>query len=124
MMATTTVVEQKSTLKAEAHSPSTYLTIDGLLKSHASDPSDPILIGYPATGVSDFEEFTATDLDRFADAAVARYTDLGLPPAVRHSLFSDLTITNHTSRTLVLMKHLLWPSFHLQESMSLSPSSP
>jgi hypothetical protein len=123
-MATMTVVEQKSILRLEAPSPDTYLTIDGLLKSHASDPSNPILIGYPATGVSDFEEYTARDLDRFADIAVRSYGDLGLPPAVSNFYSSDLTITDPMSRTLVLTKHRLWLSFHPLESTSLSLFSP
>lgn len=66
---------------AEAPSPQTYLTIDGLLRSHAAEPSDPIFIGYPAKGVIDFEEYTAKDLDRFTDAAVAKCISYGLPPA-------------------------------------------
>ena len=57
------------------------MTIDGLLKSHAAESSDSVLIGYPAKGVSDFEEHTAKDLDRFTDAAVAKYISHGLPPA-------------------------------------------
>ena len=59
-----------------------YLTIDGLLKSHALEPAEPPLICYPAKGVSDYEEHTAKVLDRFTDAAVARYIELGLEPAV------------------------------------------
>ena len=84
-MSNTMTIEQTSTVRAEEPpSPSKYLTIDGLLKSHATDSSNPVLIGYPAKGVSDFEEFTAKDLDRFADAAVAKYISRGLPQAVRN----------------------------------------
>lgn len=63
-----------------------FFTIDGLLKSHASEPEDPPLIGYPASGLTDFEEHTAKHLDKFTDAAVARYIGLGLKPAVRSIL--------------------------------------
>ncbi|KAK4542196.1 hypothetical protein LTR36_007043 [Oleoguttula mirabilis] len=58
-----------------------FLTIDGLLKSHAADPAEPPLICYPAKGVSDYEEHTAKALDSFTDAACARYIELGLEPA-------------------------------------------
>ena len=80
-MATTTTTERVSTIRVEDPSPSTYLTIDRLLKSHTTDPSDPILFGYPEKAVNDFEEFTAKDLDRFTDAAVAKYISYGVPPA-------------------------------------------
>ena len=59
-----------------------YLTIDGLLKSHASESAQPPLICYPAIGASDYEEHTAKALDKLTDAAVARYIELGLKPAV------------------------------------------
>ncbi|KAK5132675.1 hypothetical protein LTR08_008719 [Meristemomyces frigidus] len=58
-----------------------FLTIDGLLKSHAAEPTQTPLICYPAKGVSDYEEHTAKALDKFTDAAVARYLELGLEPA-------------------------------------------
>lgn len=59
-----------------------FRTIDELLKSHASEPRDISVVGYPAFGVADFEEHTAKDLDKFADAAVARFVKLGIKPAV------------------------------------------
>lgn len=62
-----------------------FWTIDGLLASHASDPAEPPLICYPAQGVSDYEEHSAKALDTFVNAAVARYIDLGLHPAVSTS---------------------------------------
>lgn len=62
--------------------PEQYHTIDGLLRSHAADTDDKGLICYPAKGVADFEEHTAKDLNRFTNAAVARYVELGLEPAV------------------------------------------
>lgn len=58
-------------------------TIDDLIRSHAAEPEDFTLIGAPATGLTDFEEHSARDVDRFADAAVARLLELGLEPAVR-----------------------------------------
>jgi hypothetical protein len=41
------------------------------------------LIGAPVTGLTDFEEHSARDVDKFADAAAARLQELGLEPAVR-----------------------------------------
>ena len=65
--------------------PETYHTIDGLVRSHASEPEDFPLVAYPATGVADFEVHSARDLDRYTNAAVARYRELGLEPAVSAS---------------------------------------
>jgi hypothetical protein len=60
-----------------------YHTLDGLLTSHALEACDIPLLGYPVTGISDFEEHTAKDLDSSVDAAVARYRSLGLELVVR-----------------------------------------
>jgi hypothetical protein len=62
-----------------------FMTIDGLLKSHAAQPDEKQrpLICYPASGAADFEKHTAGDLDRYTDAAVHYYIEQGLPPAVR-----------------------------------------
>ncbi|KAI7353505.1 hypothetical protein KC336_g22374, partial [Hortaea werneckii] len=61
--------------------PEKFHTIDGLLRSHASEPDQPTLVCYPAKGVADFEEWSARDLNKFTDAAVARYRASGLEPA-------------------------------------------
>ncbi|KAH8804499.1 hypothetical protein F5884DRAFT_796175 [Xylogone sp. PMI_703] len=58
-----------------------HSTIDDLLKSYAAEAVKNPLVAYPDKGVSDFEEFTAGDLDTFADAAVARYMSVGIHPA-------------------------------------------
>ncbi|KAJ5247834.1 hypothetical protein N7468_002817 [Penicillium chermesinum] len=60
-----------------------FLTIDGLLRSHAEEPDagQRPLICYPIRGANDFEEHTAKDLDRYTDVAVQHYMDNGLPPA-------------------------------------------
>jgi hypothetical protein len=64
-----------------------HTTIDDLLRSYAAENVETPLVAYPVKGVSDFEEYTANDLDRFADAAVARYIGVGIEPAVRvHSI--------------------------------------
>ncbi|OJD31463.1 male sterility protein [Diplodia corticola] len=56
-------------------------TIDELIRAQASRPDDPVLVAYPNTDVDDFEEYTAKRLDRYADAAAAKYRSLGLEPA-------------------------------------------
>ena len=71
-----------------------FLTIDGLLKSHASESAEPPLICYPARGVSDYEEHTAKALDKFTDAAVARYLELGLEAAVSDHCIGMLAFAN------------------------------
>lgn len=62
--------------------PSTYQTLDGLLRSHASEEDDIPLVGYPAQGVDDYEVHTAKMLDRYVDAACVWYQQQGLIPAV------------------------------------------
>ena len=65
------------------HSPiENFMTIDGLLKSHASEAEQRPLICYPKDGVDDFEEYTAADIDSYANAAAAFYIESGLLPAV------------------------------------------
>ncbi|KAJ5604808.1 hypothetical protein N7510_009962 [Penicillium lagena] len=60
-----------------------FMTLDGLLKSHAAQPDEAQrpLICYPIRGAADFEEHTAGDIDRYTDAAVRYYMEQGLPPA-------------------------------------------
>ena len=85
----TTVLE---TSKESASNPTrnsfipVHATIDDLLRSYVAEPVNTPLVGYPVHGVSDFEEYTARDLDRFADAAVARYMNAGIEPAVSNCL--------------------------------------
>lgn len=62
--------------------PSTYLTIDGLLRSNASEDDDIPMVGYPEKGVSDYEIHTAKTIDRYVDAACWWYQEHGLLPAV------------------------------------------
>ena len=63
--------------------PSTYWTIDGLLRKHASEENDIPMIGYPATGASDYEVHTVRTIERYTDAACWWYQKQGLQPAVR-----------------------------------------
>jgi hypothetical protein len=63
--------------------PSTYWTIDGLLRKHASEEDDIPMVGYPASGASDYEVHTVKLIDRYTDAACWWYQKQGLRPAVR-----------------------------------------
>ena len=82
------------------------MTIDGLLKSHASESAEPPLICYPATGASDYEEHTAKALDKLTDAAVARYIELGLEPAVSglHKCVNLFAVTDFANRGQAMIR--------------------
>ena len=58
------------------------MTIDGLLRSHAAEPDQKPLVCYPYQGVSDFEEHSAKDIERYTNLAVQFYVRHGLEPAV------------------------------------------
>lgn len=98
--ATTSVVDQEQSLTPEfsreelareaEYGYKRFGTVDGILRSHAADPSNPVLFAYPVHGVADFEEYTAKDLDRFVDAAAAKYISFGVLPAVRSGQFLSL----------------------------------
>jgi hypothetical protein len=60
-----------------------FVTIDGLLKSHAAEEEQRPLVCYPYKGVNDFEEYTAAAIDQYTDLAVQFYIENGLKPAVR-----------------------------------------
>jgi hypothetical protein len=73
----------------EAHKPAfqqpsqaKLFTLDEMIRRRAAELGDAILMGAPETGVDDFREHSAIDLDRYADAAVARFQSMGLKPVV------------------------------------------
>lgn len=72
------------TLHAEYPPIDRFMTIDGLLKSHATEPDEAQrpLVCYPIRGAADFEEHTAGDLDGYTDIAARYYMENGLQPAV------------------------------------------
>lgn len=89
MATTTSTIEARHSLslKLPHHDPlhlpiNRFMTIDGLLKSHAAEPEQKPLICYPKSGAADFEEHTAADIDRYVDSAVEYYLANGLQPAV------------------------------------------
>ncbi|KAI0870096.1 hypothetical protein GGS24DRAFT_123597 [Hypoxylon argillaceum] len=55
-------------------------TLDELIRSRSSEMGDSPLIGYPNHSLLDFEEHSARSIDRYADAAVEKLQQLGLPP--------------------------------------------
>ncbi|KAJ9615537.1 hypothetical protein H2200_001612 [Cladophialophora chaetospira] len=61
--------------------PSTYWTIDGLIRKHASEDTEIPMVGYPATGASDFEVHTVKAIDKYIDAACWWYQKQGLQSA-------------------------------------------
>jgi thioester reductase-like protein len=74
------------TLKLLHHDPEylpiqRFMTIDGLLRSHADEENQSPLISYPRSTASDFEEYTAADIDQYTDAAVQHYLQHGLQAA-------------------------------------------
>ncbi|KAI1128311.1 hypothetical protein F5Y10DRAFT_240709 [Nemania abortiva] len=56
------------------------LTLDELIRTRASEMGDSPLIGYPNHSLLDFEEHSTRSVDRYADAAVDKLQQLGLPP--------------------------------------------
>jgi hypothetical protein len=64
-----------------------FYTIDDLLRARAAEPEEYPIVAYPAstTGVTDYVEYAARDLDRFTNAGIARYRSLGLEPPVSAS---------------------------------------
>lgn len=65
-------------------SPSTYQTIDGLLRQHSLKDGEKPMFGYPASGASDYEIFTVKTIDQYVDAACWWYKAQGLRPVVSH----------------------------------------
>lgn len=92
------IMSQTTTTEAQAASPTMqapffndfsryppmekFMTIDGLLRSHAAETDQKPLVCFPFKGVSDFEEHTAKDLERYTNLAVQYFLRHGLKPAV------------------------------------------
>jgi hypothetical protein len=81
--ATSTVAE----ITSQQAVPSMPHTVDDLIQRRAKSHADTPLIAYPRSirGCADFAEYTAKDLDRFADEIARGFHSQGLQPAV--SLF-------------------------------------
>ncbi|SPJ73952.1 related to nonribosomal peptide synthetase MxcG [Fusarium torulosum] len=62
----------------QQHSQAKLFTLDEMIKRRAAELGDTILLGAPESGVDDFKEHSAVDIDRYADAAVAKLQSMGL----------------------------------------------
>lgn len=71
-----------------------FHTIDGVVRSHASEREQQPLVCYPIKGASDFEEHTAVEVDRYVDLAARYYIKQGLEPAVSLSMRPGNVTTN------------------------------
>ncbi|KLU85459.1 hypothetical protein MAPG_04483 [Magnaporthiopsis poae ATCC 64411] len=67
-------------------------TLDDLIRERASTTPDAALLTYPSSPVrgADWVEYTARDLDTFADEAAKELTGLGLVPKERKSCKSEV----------------------------------
>lgn len=70
------------------------LLLDDLLTVRAADQEQIPLLAYPRDdhNTTDFEFFTAQDLDRFVDQAAKHYIQDGLLPPVSFSVLSDFIV--------------------------------
>lgn len=77
-------------LQTIATAPKTFLattdsdlhTIDELIKRRALQLKDVPLLGYPKSGVVDYEEHSACAVDKYTDAAAEALQKRGIPKAV------------------------------------------
>ena len=91
--------------------PSTYQTLEGLIRSHASEDHEIPMVGYPDRGVDDYVVHTAKMVDRYVDAACWWYQEQGLRPAVR----ACPQITDKTSKLIIMDRiqmHMMLPWWH------------
>lgn len=89
-----------------------FMTIDGLLRSHAAEPDQTPLICFPYQGVSDFEQHTAKDIDRYVDLAVQFHTRHGLQPAVKTFLLLRLVDVDILTESYRMQQTVQRPSLH------------
>lgn len=85
-----------------------FMTVDGLLRSHAAERGQTPLICFPYQSVSDFEEHAAKDIERYTNLAVHFYMQNGLKPAVgAHAplLCGNESLLIFCHRTLQQTKH-------------------
>lgn len=67
-------------MRARPH-PSTYWTVDGLIRKHADEDEEIPMVGYQVTGAADYEIHTVKTIDRYIDAACWWYWKQGLQAA-------------------------------------------
>ncbi|KAH7402810.1 hypothetical protein BKA66DRAFT_604348 [Pyrenochaeta sp. MPI-SDFR-AT-0127] len=81
MSQTSTITEERAATKLlPTRNDDEIYTIDELIKRRASELRDSPLLGYPREGLIDYEEHSASALDRYVDAAAAALQRRGLRP--------------------------------------------
>jgi hypothetical protein len=75
-------------------------TIDELIKRRAAELGNAPLLAYPRTGLTDFEEHSASALDRYADAAVDVLQRRGLQKVVCAAESQSILATSPINQTL------------------------
>lgn len=88
-----------------------YMTIDGLLGSHAAAADQKPLVCYPCEGVSDFKSYTGAEIDSYTNAAVQFYIENGLEPAVSWMERYERIRPNQRYRSHPLIKPQSWLSY-------------
>lgn len=90
-----------------------FHTIDGLLRNHAAEHDQKPLICYPVHTASDFEEYTAAEIDRCVDITAQYYIQHGLPLAVSrlHRWHLGSREINDSTRRTHHWKKVPWSPF-------------
>jgi hypothetical protein len=106
MSQTSTVTEEKTTAKLlSTRDEDEIYTIDELIKRRASELRDSPIFGYPKEGLIDYEEHSASALDRYVDAAADALQRRGLMPVVSTTvqllLYSQMCILATESSRLL-----------------------
>jgi hypothetical protein len=86
MSQTSTFAKERTTFTMPlAISSDEIYTLDELIKRRASELRESPLLGYPREGLIDYEEHSASAVDRYVDAAAAALQQRGLKPVVSAS---------------------------------------
>ncbi|KAH7079432.1 hypothetical protein FB567DRAFT_532567 [Paraphoma chrysanthemicola] len=81
MSQTTTLVQEPETARRLlARNEDEIYTVDELIKRRAAELGDSPLLAYPKDGLVDYEEHSASAIDRYVDAAAAALQQRGLKP--------------------------------------------
>lgn len=82
MSRTYTATEERPTRTLLPTHDAEIYTIDELIKRRASELRDSPLIGYPREGVTDYEDHSASAINKYADAAAEALQRRGLKKVV------------------------------------------
>lgn len=75
-------IEASKPLIQQQPSQAKLFTLDEMIRRRAAELGGATVYGAPETGYDDFKEHSAIDIDRYADAAVARLQAMGLKSVV------------------------------------------